>query len=567
MEENQLVEEETEQVYCNECQRFLADRFIEGTCPVCGYEKAGGDQCDKCGNLFNATELKNPVCKTGGPSHHVENRRTKHLFLNLPILEKQLRDWVDEVSVKNDWSSNAINITKAWIENGLKPRCITRDLKWGTPVPLKGYEDKVFYVWFDAPIGYISATKDLTPDWEKYWKDEETKMVHFIGKDNIVFHCIVFPAMLKAHGGYILPENVPANEFLNLEGEKISTSRNWAVWLHEYLADFPGKEDVLRYVLCANAPETKDNDFTWTDFQSRNNNELVATLGNFVNRAVVLTHKYFGGVVPSPGEMLPIDTALFDSIRARRAELESNLENFHFREALKCAMDIARDGNKYLQETEPWKVARTDMSRVATILYCALQVCGDINIAFAPFLPFMAEKLSRMLSLDGYRWDDLGSDTIVAAGRELGRPELLFEKIDDDAINAQLRRLETIKKENIIANFKPEPQAPDVDFDTFSKADLRVGTVLECEKVKKADKLLRFLIDDGLEKRTIVSGIAKYYTPEELVGKQVVFIANLPPRQFKGITSQGMILSAMNADGSLAVISPSKPVVPGAQVK
>ena len=324
---------------------------------------------------------------------------------------------------------------------------------------------------------------------------------------------------------------------------------------------------MLRYVLTANAPETKDNDFTWTDFQSRNNNELVATLGNFVNRAVVLTHKYFGGVVPSPGEMLPIDTALFDSIRARRAELESNLENFHFREALKCAMDIARDGNKYLQETEPWKVAKTDMSRVATILYCALQVCGDINIAFAPFLPFMAGKLSRMLSLDGYRWDDLGSDTIVAAGRELGQPELLFEKIDDDAINAQLRRLETIKKENIIANFKPEPQAPDVDFDTFSKADLRVGTVLECEKVKKADKLLRFLIDDGLEKRTIVSGIAKYYTPEELVGKQVVFIANLPPRQFKGITSQGMILSAMNADGSLAVISPSKPVVPGAQVK
>ncbi len=553
------------QPYDEQAGEFLADRYVVGTCPRCGNDRAYGDQCEACGSSLNATDLINPhSALTSAP---VTMRETTHWYLPLDKYEEDLRRWI--LDGHREWKTNVYGQCKSWLDLGLQPRAVSRDLDWGVPVPVEGAEGKVLYVWFDAPIGYISNTKELLPDsWETYWKDPETRIINFIGKDNIVFHCIVFPAMLMAYGdGYQLPDNVPANEFLNLEGDKISTSRNWAVWLHEYLEDFPGKQDVLRYVLTANAPETKDNDFTWTDFQSRNNNELVATLGNFVNRAVVLTHKYFGGVVPSPGEMLPIDTALFDSIRGRRAELESNLENFHFREALKCAMDIARDGNKYLQETEPWKVAKTDMSRVATILYCALQVCGDINIAFAPFLPFMAEKLSRMLSLDGYRWDDLGSDTIVAAGRELGQPELLFEKIDDDAINAQLRRLETIKKENIIANFKPEPQAPDVDFDTFSKADLRVGTVIECEKVKKADKLLRFLIDDGLEKRTIVSGIAKYYTPEELVGKQVVFIANLPPRQFKGITSQGMILSAMNADGSLAVISPSKPVVPGAQVK
>ena len=553
------------QPYDEQAGEFLADRYVVGTCPRCGNDRAYGDQCEACGSSLNATDLINP--RSALTSAPVTMRETTHWYLPLDKYEQALRHWI--LDGHREWKTNVYGQCKSWLDLGLQPRAVSRDLDWGVPVPVEGAEGKVLYVWFDAPIGYISNTKELLPDsWETYWKDPETRIINFIGKDNIVFHCIVFPAMLMAYGdGYQLPDNVPANEFLNLEGDKISTSRNWAVWLHEYLEDFPGKQDVLRYVLTANAPETKDNDFTWTDFQSRNNNELVATLGNFVNRAIVLTHKYFGGVVPSPGEMLPIDTALFDSIRARRTELESNLENFHFREALKCAMDIARDGNKYLQETEPWKVAKTDMSRVATILYCALQVCGDINIAFAPFLPFMAGKLSRMLSLDGYRWDDLGSDTIVAAGRELGQPELLFEKIDDDAINAQLRRLETIKKENIIANFKPEPQAPDVDFDTFSKADLRVGTVLECEKVKKADKLLRFLIDDGLEKRTIVSGIAKYYTPEELVGKQVVFIANLPPRQFKGITSQGMILSAMNADGSLAVISPSKPVVPGAQVK
>ena len=553
------------QPYDEKAGEFLADRYVTGTCPHCGSDRAYGDQCEACGSSLNATDLINPHSRlTSAP---VTMKETTHWYLPLNRWEEALRKWILEGH--KEWKTNVYGQCKSWLDLGLQPRAVSRDLNWGVPVPVEGAEGKVLYVWFDAPIGYISNTKELLPDtWETYWKDPETRIINFIGKDNIVFHCIVFPAMLMAYGdGYQLPDNVPANEFLNLEGDKISTSRNWAVWLHEYLEDFPGKQDVLRYVLTANAPETKDNDFTWADFQSRNNNELVATLGNFVNRAVVLTHKYFGGVVPSPGEMLPIDTALFDSIRARRAELESNLENFHFREALKCAMDIARDGNKYLQETEPWKVAKTDMGRVATILYCALQVCGDINIAFAPFLPFMAEKLSRMLSLGSYSWDNLGSDTIVAAGRELGKPELLFEKIEDEAINAQIRRLDTIKKENIIKNFKPEPQAPDVDFDTFCKADLRVGTVLECEKVKKADKLLRFLIDDGLEKRTIVSGIAKYYTPEELVGKQVVFIANLPPRQLKGITSQGMILSAMNADGSLAVISPSKPVVPGAQVK
>lgn len=452
---------------------------------------------------------------------------------------------------------------------GLQPRAVSRDLDWGVQVPVEGADGKVLYVWFDAPIGYISNTKELLPDsWQRYWKDPESRIINFIGKDNIVFHCIVFPAMLSAYGdNYQLPDNVPANEFLNLEGDKISTSRNWAVWLHEYLRDMPGKQDVLRYVLTANAPETKDNDFTWRDFQARNNNELVAILGNFVNRAIVLTHKYFGGRVPAAGTRQTADTDVLKELSEIKVSLSENLDTFHFREALKDAMNIARLGNKYLQETEPWKLAKTDMGRVATILNTALQICANIAIAFEPFLPFMSAKLCRMLGLENLRWDILGTDGIMAADVTLQPAELLFEKIEDETIQAQIDRLERTKEENKINSFKAAPQAPDVEFDTFMKADLRVGTVLECKKVPKADKLLQFLIDDGLEKRTIVSGIAKYYAPEDLVGKQVCFIANLAPRKLKGVVSQGMILSAENADGSLVVIGPTAPVVPGAQVK
>ena len=494
-------------------------------------------------------------------------KETSHWFLPLNKWEDQLRHWI--LDEHQEWKTNVYGQCKSWLDLGLQPRAVSRDLNWGVPVPVEGAEGKVLYVWFDAPIGYISNTKEILHDsWQKYWKDPESRIINFIGKDNIVFHCIVFPAMLMAYGdGFQLPDNVPANEFLNLEGDKISTSRNWAVWLHEYLADFPGKQDVLRYVLTANAPETKDNDFTWADFQTRNNSELVAILGNFVNRAMVLTQKYFEGRVPAIGNLQPVDEALFADILKVKAELSQNLDTFHFREALKCAMELARSGNKYLQETEPWKLAKTDMDRVATILGCAIQLCANIAIAFEPFLPFMSQKLANMLGLKEMTWDMFGRTDLIAAGSQLGTPELLFEKIEDAAIDAQLQRLERIKEENKIKNFKAAPQAEDVDFDTFMKADLRVGTVLECTKVPKADKLLKFLIDDGLEKRIIVSGIAKFYAPEDLVGKQVCFIANLPPRKLKGIVSQGMILSAENADGSLVVIGPSAPVVPGAQVK
>ena len=564
-DKGEFVEKTSMQPYDETAGEFLADRYVVGTCPHCGSDRAYGDQCEACGTSLNATDLINPrSALTDSP---VTMRETSHWFLPLDKWEDKLRHWI--LDGHKEWKTNVYGQCKSWIDLGLQPRAVSRDLKWGVPVPVEGAEGKVLYVWFDAPIGYISNTKELLPDtWEKYWKDPETRIINFIGKDNIVFHCIVFPAMLMAYGdGFQLPDNVPANEFLNLEGDKISTSRNWAVWLHEYLRDFPGKQDVLRYVLTANAPETKDNDFTWSDFQARNNNELVAVLGNFVNRAVVLTHKYFNGVVPAPGELQGVDNDAFAAIRQSSASLEDNLENFHFREALKDAMEIARIGNRYLQETEPWKVAKTDMERVRTILYVALQICGNIVVAFEPFLPFMAAKLRGMLSLDKVEWYELGHEDIVPFGTEIGQPELLFEKIDDEAVNAQLQRLADIKEQNRINNFQATPQAPDVDFDTFMKADLRVGTVLECEKVPKADKLLRFLIDDGLGKRTIVSGIAKYYKPEELVGKQVVFIANLPPRKLRGITSQGMILSAENADGSLSVITASSPVVPGAQVK
>lgn len=553
------------QPYDEEAQQFLADRYVVGTCPHCGSDRAYGDQCEACGTSLNATDLINPHSSlTSAP---VTMRETTHWYLPLNRWEESLRKWI--LDGHKEWKTNVYGQCKSWLDLGLQPRAVSRDLDWGVPVPVEGADGKVLYVWFDAPIGYISNTKELLPDsWEKWWKNPETRVINFIGKDNIVFHCIVFPAMLMAYGdGYQLPDNVPANEFLNLEGDKISTSRNWAVWLHEYLEDFPGKQDVLRYVLTANAPETKDNDFTWADFQARNNNELVAILGNFVNRAMVLTGKYFGGKVPARGELEEKDIAAFREINEAADRLTKALETFHFREGLKEAMEIARIGNRYLQETEPWKVSKTDMARTATILNIALQICANIAVAFKPFLPFSADRLALMLSMPEPVWDNLGSDTILAAGTELGKPELLFEKITDEQIQAQLDRLARIKEENKIKNFKPAPQAPDVDFDTFMKADIRVGTVLECVKVPKADKLLRFLIDDGMEKRTIVSGIAKYYNPDDLVGKQVCFIANLPPRKLKGIVSQGMILSAENADGSLVVIGPSAPVVAGAQVK
>ena len=553
------------QPYDEVAGEFLADRYVRGTCPHCGNENAYGDQCEACGTSLSATDLINP--RSALTSAPVTMHETTHWYLPLDKWEPALRHWI--LDEHKEWKTNVYGQCKSWLDLGLQPRAVSRDLKWGVPVPVEGAEGKVLYVWFDAPIGYISNTKELLPDtWETYWKDPDTRIINFIGKDNIVFHCIVFPAMLMAYGdNFQLPDNVPANEFLNLEGDKISTSRNWAVWLHEYLRDFPGKQDVLRYVLTANAPETKDNDFTWTDFQARTNNELVAILGNFVNRAVVLTHKYFDGVLPARNEMEEIDRRMFDDIRAAKASLSTNLDTFHFREALKDAMEMARIGNRYLQETEPWKLAKTDMSRVATILNCAIQLCANLAIAFEPFLPFMSRTLVTMLGIENITWDMLGSEDLVAAGTRIGQPQLLFEKIEDATIQAQLDRLARIKEENKVKSWKPAPQAADVDFDTFMKADLRVGTVLECQKVPKADKLLRFLIDDGLEKRTIVSGIAKYYAPEDLVGKQVCFIANLPPRKLKGIVSQGMILSAENADGSLVVIGPTAPVAPGASVK
>ncbi len=559
-----FVKQTSQQPFDAVAGEFLADRYVVGTCPRCGNDGAYGDQCEKCGSSLNATDLINPrSALTNAP---VTMKETTHWYLPLNDYEAALRRWI--LDDHTEWKTNVYGQCKSWLDMGLQPRAVSRDLNWGVPVPVEGAEGKVLYVWFDAPIGYISNTKEALPDsWEKWWKDPETRIINFIGKDNIVFHCIVFPAMLMAYGdGYQLPDNVPANEFLNLEGKKISTSRNWAVWLHEYLTDFPGKQDVLRYVLTANAPEAKDNDFSWAEFQTRNNSELVATLGNFVNRAIVLTHKYFDGVVPAAGDLTETDRKALAEINAVKTELTDCLKTFHFREAANKAMEIARIGNRYLQETEPWKVAKTDIARTATILNVALQICGDLAIAFEPILPFMSMKLRGMLGLADISWSMIGADDIVKAGTQLGNAELLFEKIEDDAIAAQLQRLAEIEKQNEIDSFKAEPQAEDVDFDTFCKSDLRVGTVLECKKVPKADKLLQFLIDDGLEKRTIVSGIAKYYQPETLVGKQVCFIANLPPRKLKGIVSQGMILSAVNGDGSLVLIEPSSAVNPGAKI-
>lgn len=559
-----FIEKTSEQYYDEEAKQFLADRYITGTCPHCKNPNAYGDQCEACGTSLSPLDLIDPKSTISGSKPVL--RETKHWYLPLDKHEQWLKQWILENH--KEWKTNVYGQCKSWLDMGLQPRAVSRDLDWGVPVPVEGAEGKVLYVWFDAPIGYISNTKELLPnDWEKWWKDESTRMIHFIGKDNIVFHCIVFPAMLKAEGSYILPDNVPANEFLNLEGDKISTSRNWAVWLHEYLKDFPGKQDVLRYVLTANAPETKDNDFTWLDFQTKNNSELVAIFGNFINRAVVLTGKYFEGKVPAIGELTDYDRATIEEFKEIKANLETNLEQFKFREAVKEAMNLARIGNKYLADTEPWKLAKTDMQRTATILHLALQIAANLSIAFEPFLPFSAKKLRNMLSINEFNWDMLGSIDILKEGTELGKAELLFDKIEDAEIDKQIQRLKNIKVENEKNNFKPEPIKDIVDFETWEKTDIRVGTVLECCKVPKADKLLQFKIDDGNGERVIVSGIAQSYpNPEELVGKQVLFIANFEPRKLRGIISNGMILSAVNADGKIVLCTPSKEVKPGCQV-
>ena len=564
-DEGKFIERTSEQYYDEETQTFLADRYIVGTCPRCGNDRAYGDQCEKCGSTLSPDELISPHSAVSG-SVPVK-RATKHWYLPLDQYEGFLREWILEGH--KEWKTNVYGQCKSWLDGGLQPRAVSRDLDWGIPVPVEGAEGKVLYVWFDAPIGYISNTKELLPDsWEKWWKDPETRLVHFIGKDNIVFHCIVFPAMLKAEGSYILPDNVPSNEFLNLEGDKISTSRNWAVWLHEYLEDFPGKQDVLRYVLTANAPETKDNDFTWKDFQARNNNELVAVYGNFVNRALQLTKKYFDGVVPAAGELNDYDRETLKEFADVKEEVEKLLDVFKFRDAQKGAMNLARIGNKYLADTEPWKLAKTDMPRVATILNISLQLVANLAIAFEPFLPFSSEKLRKMLNMDSFDWAELGHTDLLPAGHQLATPELLFEKIEDDVIQAQVDKLLATKKANEAAGYKANPVKPVISFEDFEKLDIRVGTVLECEAVPKMKKLLKFKIADGLENRTIVSGIAQHYQPEELVGKQVLFIANLAPRQFKnGLVSEGMILSAENYDGSLAVTSLLREVKPGSEVK
>ncbi|OKY89614.1 MAG: methionine--tRNA ligase [Bacteroidales bacterium 55_9] len=563
-DEGKFIERTSMQYYDEEVQTFLADRYIVGTCPRCGNERAYGDQCEQCGSTLSPDELINPHSAVSG-SIPVK-RETKHWYLPLDKYEDFLRKWILEGH--KEWKSNVYGQCKSWLDLGLQPRAVSRDLDWGIPVPVEGAEGKVLYVWFDAPIGYISATKDLTPDWEKYWKSEDTRLVHFIGKDNIVFHCIVFPSMLKAHGGYILPDNVPANEFLNLEGDKISTSRNWAVWLHEYLDDFPGKEDVLRYVLCANAPETKDNDFTWRDFQARNNNELVAILGNFVNRALVLTKKYYGGRVPACGEMNDYDRATVAELQGIRSELESSIENFRFREALKNAMNFARIGNKYLADTEPWKVVKTDPERVNTILNIALQITANVAVAIEPFMPFSSEKILKMLAIDRPSWDALGSMSVIPAGHEIGEPELLFEKIEDEAIERQLAKLEASKAANAAAEAAQHvaEQKAEVSFDDFDKMDIRISTIIAAEKVAKTKKLLKLTVDTGIDRRTIVSGIAEYFKPEELVGRQVPVLVNLAPRELKGIRSEGMILMAEDALRGLVMMHTDGKVTNGSQV-
>ena len=561
-DEGKFVEQTSEQYYDEEAKMFLADRYITGTCPKCGNERAYGDQCESCGSTLSPDELIEPHSTLSG-SVPVK-KSTTHWYLPLNDYEQMLREWILEGH--KEWKTNVYGQCKSWLDGGLQPRAVSRDLDWGIPVPVEGADGKVLYVWFDAPIGYISATKELTPDWEKYWKSEDTKLVHFIGKDNIVFHCIVFPSMLKAHGEYILPENVPSNEFLNLEGDKISTSRNWAVWLHEYLEEMPGKEDVLRYVLCANAPETKDNDFTWKDYQARNNNELVAVLGNFVNRALVLTQKYYGGVVPACGEKTEYDNQTIAELSTIKSSLENNIENYRFREALKDAMNFARIGNKYLADSEPWKLIKTDTERVKTILYIALQITANIATAIEPFMPFSAAKILSMLAVEKFGWDSLGSMELVAEGHTIGTPSLLFEKIEDETIQRQLDKLEATKAANAAAEVKAEPQKEECTFDDFQKMDIRVSTILAAEKVAKTKKLLKLTVDTGIDQRTIVSGIAEHFTPEELVGQQVLVLVNLQPRELKGILSQGMILMAEDATGKLRLVQPSEAVKAGSMV-
>lgn len=562
-EKGEFIEKTSEQLYDEEAGQFLADRYVTGKCPHCGNERAYGDQCEACGTSLNATDLINPRSAITGNTPVM--RATSHWYLPLDKWEPHLRRWILEQH--KEWKPNVYGQCKSWLDLGLQPRAVSRDLDWGIPVPVEGADGKVLYVWFDAPIGYISNTVDCVGDeWTRWWKDPETRMLHFIGKDNIVFHCIVFPAMLMADGSYNLPDNVPANEFLNLEDDKISTSRNWAVWLHEYLQELPGKQDTLRYVLTANAPETKDNNFTWKDFQTRNNSELVAILGNFINRAVVLAGKYYEGIVPEAGEYTDFDRDTLAEIDRAIKAISENLDSFKFREALREAMNIARAGNKYLADSEPWKLIKTDPERVKTILNVAIQICATIAVVFEPFLPFMSEKLCRMLRLGKLSWDMAGKPDLIPSGTTLGQPELLFEKIEDSTIEFQIGKLLEAKKKNQLAAWKPEPVKENVGFDTFEKLDIRVGRVIECEKVPKADKLLRFLIDDGINRRTIVSGIAKFYKPEELVGKEVCFIANFEPRKLKGVVSEGMILSAQNSDGRLIVIGPHGEVAPGSSV-
>ena len=559
-----FIEKESEQYYDEEAKTFLADRYITGECPHCHYPKAYGDQCEHCGSTLSPQELINPQSAVSGSKPVL--KKTKHWYLPLDKYQGWWEQWI--LQEHKEWRPNVYGQCKSWLDMGLQPRAVSRDLDWGIPVPVEGAEGKVLYVWFDAPIGYISNTKELLPDsWEKWWKDPSTRLIHFIGKDNIVFHCIVFPTMLKAEGSYILPDNVPANEFLNLEDDKISTSRNWAVWLDEYLKDFPGKQDVMRYVLTANAPETKDNNFTWKDFQARNNNELVAVYGNFINRALVLTWKYYDGKAPAQGELTDYDKETIAEFTTVKADVERLLENFRFRDAQKEAMNLARIGNKYLADSEPWKLQKTNPERVKTIMNISLQLAANLAIAFEPFLPFSSKKLRGMLNMPDFNWDDLGSTSLIKEGHQLEKAELLFEKIEDEAIEAQVAKLHAIKKANETREAKPEPQKAFCDFENFEKLDIRVGTVEECVKVEKSDKLLKLTVNDGNGTRTIVSGIAKHYSPEEMKGKQVCFIANLPPRKLRGIESQGMILCSENADGTLRFVTVDRKAENGSCVK
>ncbi|MBS7199196.1 MAG: methionine--tRNA ligase [Bacteroidales bacterium] len=561
-DEGKFIEKTSMQFYDEKAGQFLADRYIVGKCPHCGNERAYGDQCEACGTSLNATDLIDPVSAITG--NKPELKETKHWYLPLDQYEGWLKEWILEEH--KEWKPNVYGQCKSWLDNGLQPRAVTRDLDWGVPVPIEGAEGKVLYVWFDAPIGYISATKDLTPEWEKYWKDPETRMIHFIGKDNIVFHCIIFPAMLKADGSYILPDNVPANEFLNLEGDKISTSRNWAVWLHEYLVEFPGKQDVLRYVLTANAPETKDNDFTWKDFQTRNNSELVAIYGNFINRTLVLTQKYFANRVPERGELTDYDKEVLAEIPQIVERVEKSLETFHFRDALKEAMNLARLGNKYLADTEPWKVIKTDEGRVKTILNICLQISANLSTLMEPFMPFSSQKLREFMNIDVIDWAKMG-DGVIPAGHELGEAGLLFEKIEDATIQAQVDKLLATKKANEMASVKAAPAKENIQYEDFMKMDIRVGKIIAAEKVAKTKKLMKLTVDTGIDERTIVSGIAEHYTPEEVIGRQVSVLVNLEPKPLKGIVSQGMILMAENADGTLSFVSPDKEVKPGSEVR